>query len=393
MHCRGSSLFSWMVRYRPVMRCAQITLAWSAGNLNQSWHLKAWCSKKSSKCIPTVISTGWSGQQWAGSIIAPLLEPVGDILFRHNIMLHGYADDTQMYCYFNPRDPISLQGALRSTECCLDELVQWMVMNKLKLNAQKTEFIIFTPVHLRPLVDQLQPVFRVGDALISPSSVVRNLGVLFDSGLTMLPHISRTVQGVFGAIKNISRIRRYLDDKTCAPIVQALAISTLEYANSLLVGLPKCALRRLRVAQNSAARLVSRVSGRTRITPVLKHLHWLPVHLRAEYKLLSIVFSALNTNTAPIYLRDLVKENNRRTLRSNSSAVKLDVARTIRKTGERAFAVCASSRWNSLPAELRQCDSLASFKRQLKTHIFNVFFNVNDVSDDTGCWTHEQERF
>ena len=119
----------------------------------------------------------------------------------------------------------------------------------------------------------------------------------------------------------------------------------------------------------------------TRITPIL----WLSVHLCAECKLSSIVFSILNTNTAPIYLRDLLKKNNRRTLRSNSSAVKLDVARTIRKAGERAFAVCASSRWNSLPAELRQCDSLASFKRQLRTHFFNVFFNVNDVGDDTGC--------
>ena len=147
----------------------------------------------------------------------------------------------------------------------------------------------------------------------------------------MLPHINRTAQGVFGAIKNISRIRRYLDDNTCARIVQALAIFKLDYANSLLVGLPKCALRRLRVTQNSAARLVSRVSESTRITPVLKHLHWLSVHLRAEYKLLSIVFSVLNTNTAPIYFRDLLKENNRRTPRSNSSAVKLDVVRTIRQ--------------------------------------------------------------
>ena len=71
-------------------------------------------------------------------------------------------------------------------------------------------------------------------------------------------------------------------------------------------------------------------------------------------------------------------------MRSNGSAVKLDVVRTIRRTGEHAFAVCASSRWNSFAAELRQCDSLASFTRQLKTHFFNDFFNVNDVSDDTG---------
>ena len=126
-----------------------------------------------------------------GSVLGPLLFlvyslPVGGILFGHNIMSHGYADDTQMYCYFNSRDPTSLQSALRSIECCLDELGQWMVVNKLKLNAQKTEFIIFTPVHLRPLVDQLQPVLRFGDALISPSSVAQNLGVLFDSGSTML---------------------------------------------------------------------------------------------------------------------------------------------------------------------------------------------------------------
>ena len=51
------------------------------------------------------------------------------------------------------------------------------------------------------------------------------------------------------------------------------------------------------------------------------------------YKLLPVMFSVLNTNTAPIYLRYLPKENDRRTLRSNSSAVKLDVVRTIRKTG------------------------------------------------------------
>ena len=243
---------------------------------------------------------------WVLSCLLCTFCKLGDILLKYNIMSHGYADDTQMYCYFNSRDPTSLQSALRSTECCLNELGQWMVVNKLKLNAQKTEFIIFTPAHLRPLVDQLQPVLRVGDALISPSSVVRNLGVFFDSGLTMLPHISRTVQGVFEAIKNISRVRRYLDDNTCARIVQALAISKLDCANSLLAGLPKCALRRLGVAQNSAARLVSRASGRTRITPVLKHLHRLPVHLRAEYKLLSIMFSLLNTNTVPIYLKNLL---------------------------------------------------------------------------------------
>ena len=48
-----------------------------------------------------------------GSVLDPLLFlvyvlSVGDFLLRRNIMSHGYADDTQLYRYFNPRDPNSL---------------------------------------------------------------------------------------------------------------------------------------------------------------------------------------------------------------------------------------------------------------------------------------------
>ena len=146
--------------------------------------------------------------------------------------MHGYADDTQMYPLLQPERPYtSLPSACRSTERCLDKLSQRMVVSKLKCNPHKTEFIIFAPTHLRPLVDQ--PHSR--DALVFPTSVVQSRGAYFDSGMTMLPHISRTVQGVYGAIKNISRIRRYLDDNTRAKVVQAPAISKLDYANHLLV--------------------------------------------------------------------------------------------------------------------------------------------------------------
>ena len=118
-----------------------------------------------------------------GSVPGPLLFlvyilPVGDILLRHNIMSQGYADDTQMYCYFNPRDPTSLQSALRSTEYCLDELGQWMVVNKLKVNAQKTEFIIFTPVTCDHLLISFS-LFSGSAMLWSPPRVLCEILVCF----------------------------------------------------------------------------------------------------------------------------------------------------------------------------------------------------------------------
>ena len=52
------------------------------------------------------------------------------------------------------------------------------------------------------------------------------------------------------------------------------------------------------------------------------------------------------------------------------------VRRTRNTYGDRCFAAAAGPRvWNSLPAELRLCDSLGQFKRRLKTYLFGIWDN------------------
>jgi hypothetical protein len=249
-----------------------------------------------------------------------------------------------------------------------------MIQNKLKLNEDKTEFIIIVSSHLRPLVDQLQPALRVGDATVLPKESVRNLGATFDSEMTMRPHINGVLRSVYCQLRSLGRIRRYLDDNSCATAVQALAISRLDYANSLLAGVPDNALRKLQVMQNNAARLVSRTRRREHITPVMKQLHWLPVRERINHKVLSMTFKALNCDSAPGYLQDLLKRNERRVLLSNSAAPQLAVPHTQRKVGDRAFAVCGPRLWNTLPPELRNITEFRTFKGKLKTHLFKSHY-------------------
>ena len=88
--------------------------------------------------------------------------------------------------------------------------------------------------------------------------------------MTMKPCINNITQNYFYHLQCIRRIRSYLDDTTCAAVMQALVISRLDYANSLLMGLPACTLRKLEldVVQNSAARLLMGTSRRAHITPV-----------------------------------------------------------------------------------------------------------------------------
>ena len=107
------------------------------------------------------------------------------------------------------------------------------------------------------------------------------------------------------------------------------------------------------------------------ITPVLKTLHWLPVHQRIVYKILLLTFKILH-DLAPSYLTELLslKMNATRSLRSDSQNLLIvPKSRTV-MYGDRDFRNASPRLWNDLPLHLRLCHSLPEFKQLLKTHLF-----------------------
>jgi len=57
----------------------------------------------------------------------------------------------------------------------------------------------------------------------------------------------------------------------------------------------------------------------------------------------------------------------------SSNSVMCVVRRTRNTYGDRCFAAARPLVWNSLPAELQQCDSLGQFKPRLKTYLFGIW--------------------
>ena len=80
----------------------------------------------------------------------------------------------------------------------------------------------------------------------------------------------------------------------------------MNYCNSLLLGVPDIHLNKLQRVQNTTARLVCIVPRFCHITPVSRSLHWLPVKLRINFKILVITFEAINS-FAPNYISGLIK--------------------------------------------------------------------------------------
>ena len=117
----------------------------------------------------------------------------------------------------------------------------------------------------------------------------------------------RTSRSIYWQLRHICQTRRYLDNPTCAKLINSLVTSRLDYNNSLLYGLPASAVSRLQSVQNHAARLLTRTGYRNHIVPVLRDMHWLPVTERLKYKILVIVYKCLNCKKYPSYRSDLLK--------------------------------------------------------------------------------------
>ena len=174
------------------------------------------------------------GPQW----FTVYTSPVRDIILKYNLYYHVDADDTQLYITFKPAE-----SCITTLEKCVQEIRSWMRQNFLKLNDEKTEVLLFGS--RQQLSKVCLPFITIGDSQITPSSQARNLGVIFDSTMTLKRHISNIVRVSSFHIRNISRIRKYLNQSAAEQIIHAFVTSRLDNGNALLYGLPQNQISRL----------------------------------------------------------------------------------------------------------------------------------------------------
>ena len=128
---------------------------------------------------------------------------------------------------------------------------------------------------------------------------------------------------------------------------------------------------------NASARLVYCAPKYCHITPLLRELHWLPVRMCIDFKILLITFKILQ-GFAPSYLKNLVSvlpASHYQWRRNNNGILLVSPRLKTKKTmGDRSFMVAAPALWKSLPLSVRQAKGIDSFKRLVKTYLFSKAF-------------------
>ena len=114
-----------------------------------------------------------------GSVLGPILftlctSPLGSICIKHDINYHMYADDQQIYLSFKPSKAGDKENYIKRLEMCISEIKEWMIVNKLKLNEDKMEFIVFGTKQQLSKIGEIS--INIGSVQVQPVDHVRNLG-------------------------------------------------------------------------------------------------------------------------------------------------------------------------------------------------------------------------
>ena len=151
-------------------------------------------------------------------------------------------------------------------QCYIDDIHIWMIANFLKCNGDKTEILLIGSHRQRASIS-LDGI-TIDNAIISPSAAACNLGIIFDSKMSLVPQVGAVCKSVRYYLHIIGRIRRFLTSQACELLMHALVTSRMDMYNGLLTGLPRCLTNRIQLCQNVTARIVNREKRPCHITPI-----------------------------------------------------------------------------------------------------------------------------
>ena len=306
-----------------------------------------------------------------GSVLGPVLfssytQELHCITESHGLNIHMFADDIQIYCTGDGEDLEKKKVDLKN---CFDDIVRWSKGNYLKLNEEKTKFLVIS----KKLPSVLQS--KIGNSSFTMEKVVKNLGFFVDRSLNFSAQINQVCRRGFNLLRNLWRISaklRNVELKT--QIIKSCLLPHIDYCNSLYACLPQKQIKKLQRLMNCSIRFIFslRRYEQVSISSYAKKCHFLPVQYRVNYKICMLAYKCLH-DLAPEYLQELIMlKQSLESLRINRDRFLLHTP--MPDTAEyknRRFANYAPKLWNSLPYDIRSSNSLAIFQSKLKTFYFS----------------------
>lgn len=245
---------------------------------------------------------------------------------------------------------------------------EWMNINKLKMNAEKTKFMI-----VRSSRKELKGniVLKcLDESVIERVETIKYLGIMIYDKLRFKDHCDYMLKKTGKKSSFLNRIGNYISTYTRCIVYKTIIAPHFEYCATLLIDMAETELSKLQLAQNRAMRVILQCDRYTKVERMLQALQFLSMKQRLCYNVCIFIFKILK-NLLPEQLRNRIEivgsESERQTRQAGDIVIQYRRTRSAQKSlyyeGVRMY--------NDFPAELKRCERIELFKRMLKEYILS----------------------
>ena len=315
-----------------------------------------------------------------GSVLGPLLFLIyiNDLPNISKVLdFYLFADDTNIYY-----EDVSLKKLEKTINKELRNLYLWLSVNRLSLNIDKTNFVIFHPFN-KPL--KYNVTIMIHKKAISEKKFIKYLGVLIDSTLSWKNHISNTANKLSRAIGILYKLRPFVNIKIMKDIYYALIYSHLVYAIEVWGSACDVHLTKILTLQKRAVRVMTYKDQFPVIpgplhpsNPLFLKLGLIKVKDIFTLQILKFIHKCINSYTISNFVlwfklkkdehTHLTRHNYNEASQVSTNKLSIPFGRTTH-CGLKQIKVNGPKIWNSLPLDLRNIKSFLKFKSLVKNYL------------------------
>ena len=314
-----------------------------------------------------------------GSVLGPLLFLIyiNDLPNISTILnFYLFADDTNIYYESSSLD--KLESTINRE---LNKLYLWLNVNRLSLNIDKTNFIVFHPYN-KPVKKRI--TIKINNKAIIEKEYIKYLGVLIDSILSWKHHVSNISKKISRSIGIMYKLRHFLPLKVLKNVYYSLVYSHIVYAIEVWGSTSKTEMNKILILQKKAMRLMTYKDSYPIIPgpllpsgPIFYQLKTLKVVDIYHLQVAKFVFKSMNLTT-PLNIKEWFKLNHEShdhktranfniADNTNTKNVFIPMVRTS-NYGLKQLKSNGPRIWNSLPTNITNSTSLSTFTKKLKVH-------------------------